>query len=126
MATVNKIEIAGLEGNTMAEPRVFAHAAKGITLPTATDPVTVNDFVYVVPNTGTTPSTGDVQIVQTRGACIYIGGSGSLDVELESGDRVIFKGVTAGSFLPILVTKVFSTDAAGNPSTSATDIIALF
>lgn len=126
MATVNKIEIAGLEGNEAAQPRVFAHSAKAITLPAATDPVTTNDFVYVVPNTGTAAATGDLQAVQTRGACIYIGGPGNLDVELESGDRVTFKGLTAGSFLPILVIKVFSTDGSGAVSTSATDIIALF
>ena len=126
MATVNKIEIAGLEGNTMAEPRVFAHAAKGITLPAATTPVTLNDFVYVVPNTNVTASAGDTVSTQTRGACIYVGGAGDIDVEMESGDRVTFKGVTAGSFLPILVIKVYSTDAAGVASTTATEIIALF
>lgn len=129
MATVNKIEIAGLEGNEAAQPRVFAHSANTITLPTATTPKTVNDFVYVIPNTGTTPSNDDKQTIQTRGACIYIGnvtGGATLDVELEDGSRVLFKGLTPGSFLPILATKIYSTDAAGDPSTTVDDILALF
>ena len=124
MATVNKIDISGLEGNEAAQPRVFAHSANAIT-PASSAP---NAFVYVVPNTGTTAATGDLQAVQTRGACLYIGGAGNIQVELESGDKVTFKGVTAGSFLPILVTKIFFFDAATPPvaTTTATDIIALF
>lgn len=129
MATVNKIEIAGLEGNEAAQPRVFAHSAKTITLPTATNPKTANDFVYVIPNTGVTPSANDIQTIQTRGACIYIGNTtvgSTLDVELEDGSRVLFKGLTAGSFLPILATKIYSTDGNGDPSTTVDDILALF
>ena len=122
MATVNKIEIAGLEGNEAAQPRVFAHAAKAITLPASA----ANAFVYVLPNTGTDPVAGDSQTTLSRGACIYIGGTGNLDVELESGDRVVFKGVTAGSFLPILATKIFGYDATPTLTTTATDILALF
>ena len=122
MATVNKIEIAGLEGNEAAQPRVFAHSAKAITLPSSA----ANAFVYVVPNTNVAANPGDLNSVQIRGACIYIGGLGNLDVELESGDRVIFKGLTAGSFLPILVTKVFATDKGEEVTTTATDILALY
>ena len=123
MATVNKIDIAGLEGNEAAQPRVFAHAA-GLIILTGLEGV--DAFVYVVPNTNAVPNPGDGNTVQKRGACIYIGGAGNLDVELESGDRVIFKGLTAGSFLPILVTKVFATDKNSDATTTATDIIALF
>ena len=129
MATVNKIEIAGLEGNEAAQPRVFAHSAKTITLPTGTGAGNEDLFVYVIPNTGTAPSSGDVQTVQTRGACIYIGnitGGSTLDVELEDGSRVLFKGLTAGSFLPILATKIYSTDDTGDQSTTVDDILALF
>ena len=122
MATVNKIDIAGLEGNEAAQPRVFAHAANVITLVAEGE----DSFVYVVPNTGTKPVTGDSQTTLSRGACIYIGGPGNLDVELESGDRVIFKGLTAGSFLPILATKIFATNKSEEVTTSATDILALF
>ena len=122
MATVNKIDIAGLEGNEAAQPRVFAHAANVITLVAEGE----DSFVYVVPNTNVAANPGDLNSVQIRGACIYIGGLGNLDVELESGDRVIFKGLTAGSFLPILVTKVFATDKGEEVTTTATDILALY
>ena len=86
-------------------------------------------FVYVVPNTGVAPTAGDTQTLQTRGACIYIGSvaSGSdLDVELESGSRVTFKGLTAGSFLPILVTKIYVTNSSEDPTTTVSDVLALF
>jgi hypothetical protein len=39
---------------------------------------------------------------------------------MESGSEVTFKGVTAGSFLPILVTRVWST------GTTASEILALY
>ena len=126
MATVNKIDIAGLEGNEAAQPRVFAHSAITVTLPA---PMGSDTFRYVIPNTGVAPTTGDTQTVQTRGACIYIGSiaSGSnLDVELEDGSRVIFKGLTAGSFLPILATKIYVTNGSEEQTTTASDILALF
>ena len=104
-----------------AEPRVFAHDAKLLDL---TNGGTANEFVDVLA-TGT-PVAGDEIIVLQRGACLYVGGTGSVDVEMESGTRVTFVGVAAGAFLPILVTKVYLTDVAGNPTTSATNILALF
>jgi hypothetical protein len=126
MATVNKIDIAGLEGNEAAQPRVFAHSAIAVALPAASGGDT---FVYIVPNTGVAPTAGDTQTVQTRGACIYIGsiaGGSDLDVELESGSRVTFKGLTAGSFLPILATKIYVTNSSEDPTTTVSDILALF
>ena len=126
MATVNKIDIAGLEGNEAAQPRVFAHSAITVVLPA---PTGGDSFAYIVPNTGVTPTPGDTQTVQTRGACIYIGSiaNGSdLDVELEDGSRVTFKGLTAGSFLPILATKIYVTDSSEERTTTASDILALF
>ena len=126
MATVNKIDIAGLEGNEAAQPRVFAHSAIAVALPAASGGDT---FVYIVPNTGVAPTTGDTQTVQTRGACIYIGsiaGGSDLDVELESGSRVTFKGLTAGSFLPILATKIYVTNSSEERTTTVSDVLALF
>jgi hypothetical protein len=126
MATVNKIDIAGLEGNEAAQPRVFAHSAITVALPAAGGSDT---FIYIIPNTGVAPTAGDTQTVQTRGACIYIGSiaSGSnLDVELEGGSRVTFKGLTAGSFLPILATKIYVTNSSEEQTTTVSDILALF
>ena len=121
MATINEVDIAGTVGEMQAEPRVFAHDARLLNL---TSGGTANEFVDVLP-TGT-PATGDQVTVLERGACLYVGGTGSVDVEMESGTRVTFVGVAAGAFLPILVTKVYLTDGAGAATTSATDILALF
>ncbi len=119
-AGTTTIDIAGIEGNEAAQPRVFAHSANAITLPAQA----ADAFVYTYP-----APPDDTAVVMSRGACIYVGGAGNIDVELESGDRVLFKGVTAGSFLPILATKIYGWDAT-NPTplktTTATDIIALF
>tara|TARA_Y100001973_G_C5071208_1_gene267681 strand:- start:111 stop:392 length:282 start_codon:yes stop_codon:yes gene_type:complete len=91
----------GLEGNMQAEPRVFAHDAV---------PVTPSNTVNI-PNT------------EDRGCCIYVGdvsGGTDIKVKMESGNDVTFKGVSAGTFLPILVIRVFDSD------TTVTEIIALY
>ena len=54
------------------------------------------------------------------GAAIYVGGDGDLRVKMASGDIVTFSGVVAGTVLPILVDRVYST------STTATNILALY
>lgn len=51
---------------------------------------------------------------------LFIGGAGNLRVLTAGGDDVTFTGVLAGSFLPVQVTRVFST------GTTATNIIALW
>ena len=88
----------GLEGNMQAQPRVFAHDA---VLVSKSD--TVN-----IPNT------------ETRGCCLYVGSGGSMKVTLESGNTVVFDGINAGSFLPVLAIRVWSTD------TTADNILALY
>lgn len=91
----------GVQIKTADEVRVFAHDAKSVT-----------------------PSdTVDLDNVDNRGACIYVGdvsGGTDIKVTMESGSPVTFKGVTAGSFLPILVTRVWAT------GTTATEILALY
>jgi len=91
----------GLEGNFQAQPRVFAHDAVDITPDDSAD----------IPNT------------TERGCCVYVGdisGGSNIKVTMESGNDITFTGVVAGSFLPILVTRVFST------GTTATEILALY
>jgi hypothetical protein len=129
MATINEVDIAGAVGEMQAEPRVFAHDARllDLTIPTTGGNNDQNAYVDVLP-TGT-PVSGDQVTVLERGACLYVGGAGNVDVEMESGQRVTFKGVAAGAFLPILVTKVYLTDGttpSGAQTTDATDILALF
>lgn len=60
---------------------------------------------------GTTPSWPCV---------LYIGGAGNIRVLTAGGDDVVFTGVLAGTFLPIQVVRVFSTN------TTATNIVALW
>jgi mannose/fructose-specific phosphotransferase system component IIA len=91
----------GLEGNFQAQPRVFAH-----------------DAVDITPNDG-----ADIPNTSERGCCIYVGdisGGSNIKVTMESGNEITFTGVVAGSFLPILVKKVFST------GTTASGLIALY
>lgn len=51
---------------------------------------------------------------------VYVGGAGDLSVVMVSGETVLFSGVTAGSLIPICVSRVRSS------STTATNIVALF
>ena len=54
------------------------------------------------------------------GCVLYVGVAGDLKVETIGGDVVTFVGVVAGSFIPVQVRKVYSTD------TSAQSILALW
>lgn len=55
-----------------------------------------------------------------RGALLYVGVEGDVRVLTAGNDDVTFKGVAAGSFLPVNVIQVFST------GTTAEDILALY
>ena len=82
--------IRGLEGNQNAQPRVFAH-----------DALDLKPSAYTLGNR--IPNT------DTIGVALYIGAAMDLTVTLEGGSTVLFKGITAGSFLPVLVTHVTAT-----------------
>jgi len=89
----------GVQGNFAAQVRVFAH-----------DAVSLNPL-----NNNQISGTSD------RGVCLYIGGAGDVEVKMEgSSTSVVFKNVSAGTFLPILVTHVLP------GSTTATEILALY
>ena len=65
-----------------------------------------------------TPSNDDDLAQPSIG--IYVGGAGNLTVDmLESGENVTFAGIPAGTFLPIMVKKVYLT------GTTATLIVGL-
>jgi hypothetical protein len=98
----------GVQIKTADEVRVFAHDALNLT-------------PGGVLTTTTITGTGD------RGVCLYIGQAMSLTVTMEGGTSVSYKGVAAGSFLPILVTAVTAytlTDTAGVKADN--DILALY
>jgi hypothetical protein len=82
----------------------FAGLQPGLSSP-ATDGVAV------------TPSDSTV-LTTTR--AIFVGGAGNLAVVMASGNSLTLTGVTAGSLLPMRVTKVKST------GTTATNIAALW
>lgn len=54
------------------------------------------------------------------GCVLYIGTGGNVRVLTSAGDDVVFVGVASGTFLPVNVVKVFSTN------TGASNIIALW
>ena len=101
--------VKGLAGNFQAQPRVFAHDAVGLT---ATQ---INSGTYVIPGT------------ESRGVCLYVGKAmDSITVTMESGSQVIFKGVNAGSFLPILVTSVTAAVPSDSAALLSSDILVLY
>lgn len=91
MAEYNSWEptLDGLEGNMMAQPRVFGHDAKGLTAGTG-----------AIANTG------------KRGAVIYNGKNEAQDITIvtEAGTQVVFKSVQPGTVVgdktPMLATKL--------------------
>ena len=98
----------GVQIKTADEVRVFAHDAVALT---AADITAGN----------TIANTSD------RGCCLYVGvAMNDITVTMESGSTgVVFRGVAAGSFLPILVTAVTGATPASGVLADA-DIIALF
>ena len=79
----------GLEGNMMAQPRVFGHDAKALTA-----------------------GTGKIENSGKRGVVIYHGGSEPQDITIttEAGNDVVFKSVQSGTVVgdktPMLATKL--------------------
>ncbi len=101
--------VKGLAGNFQAQPRVFAHDVVGLTA------AQINSGNYVIPNTS------------DRGVCLYVGVKmTTLEVIMESGSQVVFKGVNAGSFLPILVTSVTEATPDSGNNLLDNDVLALY
>ncbi len=83
-----------VQGIRAAQVRVFAH-----------------DAVSLVTGGGTL-NTSTIANTDQRGVCLYIGEDMTLiTVTMESGSSVTFKGLKAGSFLPVLVTAVTAATA---------------
>ena len=92
---------------------------------------TVNTPVNLTGGSGTaatmTPVNIDIPNTSNRGCCLYIGGSGTNGtavVKLESGNIATFKGLTAGSFCPVLAVELLATD--GVDTTDVTDVLSLY
>ena len=79
-----------VQGIQAAQVRVFAH-----------------DAVSLVTGGTGVPNTNTIANTDQRGVCLYIGEDLTLiEVIMESGSQVTFKGLKAGSFLPVLVTRI--------------------
>ena len=82
-----------VQGIQAAQVRVFAHDAVSLVTGSGASAGTLN--------------TNTIANTEQRGVCLYIGEDmTSIEVTMESGNSVIFKGLKAGSFLPVLVTAV--------------------
>ena len=55
----------------------------------------------------------------TRNSTLYVGGAGNISIITAGGDTVTLTAIPAGSFVPVLCSRVRST------STTATSIVAL-
>jgi hypothetical protein len=103
------VNLRGLEGNMQAQPRMFAHDAVGLTA------AQINSGTYTIPNS------------DTRGVCLFVGVKmASITVIMESGNEVIFKGIAAGAFMPVLVTSVKAATPDGGGALADNDIVALY
>lgn len=71
------------------------------------------------PSRAATVTPNDSTDLTTEGI-LYIGTEGDVEVVTAGGDTVTFVAVTAGSFLPVLVSRVRASN------TTADDIIVLF
>ena len=97
----------------------------GATITFNSAPITSGSVVMKVTELGL-PGTDE------RGACIFVGDKGTagiICIELESGKKAVFKGVTSGSFLPVLARNILrqAKDGTGStPTTDVTGVIALY
>jgi hypothetical protein len=66
----------------------------------------------------------DIPNTQERGCCLYVGdvdtNGANVEVVMEGGSTVVFKNLTSGSFLPILIKRIVPTN------TNAGEFIALY
>jgi len=83
-----------------------------MSLPTSAPITQAQEAVDVTPNNST-----DLAKVP---ASLYVGSTGDVKVDMLNGGTVTFVNVPDGTFLPILVTRVYAT------GTDATNIIALY
>jgi len=69
----------------------------------------------------------DLANTSDRGACIYIGEKmGSITAKMESGEEVVFKNISKGSFMPILVKQITAATPDSGGNLDDNDIIALY
>ena len=99
----------GVQLSEARQVRVFAHDAVNLTPGGVLNTATINNSENV-------------------GVCLYIGQGADITVTMESGrTNVVFKGIAAGSFLPVLVTAVTAYTLTDGAAVKAdNDILALY
>jgi hypothetical protein len=75
--------------------------------------LTKSDSADIIDDAGNTQNYTDIAYT------VYVGGGGDLNVVTINGDTILFSGVAGGTFLPVQIKRVLSTD------TSATLMVAL-
>ena len=125
MADITLLDIAGLEGNEAAEPRVFANSATKILDANVTGAAPGGQALF----NDVKPQAGDNMSVLNRGACLYIGIACNITVLMEgqpsttlAADAITFKGLASGSFLPVLVTKILKVSKVDGTDYGAGDV----
>jgi len=69
----------------------------------------------------------DLASTSDRGACIYVGVKmASMSVKMESGIDATFKGISAGSFMPILVKEIVEVTTDSGDPLDNNDIVSLY
>jgi len=102
---------------------VNAGAITGLDLLTAGSGYSLSTPVNLTGGTGSgasfTPTNLNIPNTEERGCCVYVGAGGDMTVIMESGSTAVeFKGLSSGTFLPILINRVVSSTAA--------DLVALY
>lgn len=115
---------SGTPALTATIDEVVAGAVTAITITNRGGAYGVGDVLSFTGGTGSgfqiTVTNIDIPNTGERGCCLYVGVAADVEVVMEGKAQVTFKGVNAGSFLPILVKEVKS----GIASTG--DILALY
>lgn len=78
----------------------------------------MNELIKYVGTTGADVTPDDATDLPNSGA-LYVGTEGDVKATLIGGGTVIFKNVPAGTFMPIMVNRVFAT------GTTAADLVVL-
>ena len=100
---------------------------KGVQLKQANEVRLFAHDVLDLNKSGSSYTYGDViPGTDQRGVCLYAGVAiEEIEVVMESGTQCKFRGITAGSFLPVLITKVVNIPT-GVTANTAGELLALY
>lgn len=83
--------------------------------------VTANSLASLPATNGVVITPSNTAVFDPPTRAVYVGGTGNMQVRFVGGkDNVLFSTIPAGSILPIVVDRIYSTN------TTATTIVALY